>query len=240
MKFIAMRLGAIFCVAAIAGNSGGQTVNRPRQVDAIPAGEVTIVAGERLFNALLDGVFAFAEPPSYPLARQSNDQNNGRGARDSGASCESVVALMRESGGVRSAVRLAPEGILAPVAFRGSYDTGSLLGCFKFEGSALTEIDLSFDVARQALLGRLRVRQVNVQGLSTLLGGGLTSLVQRAVDEQLNPIEILKTEQLSTLLPLAKGRTDNALRLRATEVQPELKNGELRLRIFYEITRAGL
>lgn len=247
MKVVTARLGAFFLAATILGsNSSGQTVNRPRQVESIPAGEVTVIVGEQLFNAFFDGIFAFAEPPSYPLSRKLIGRQNARSASASrftvasNALCESRLTLARESGGVRSEVRFTTSGITAPIAFRGAYDSGSLLGCFNFEGWAETEINLSFDSARQALLGRLRVRQVNVQGLSTLLGGGLTSLVQRAIDERLNPIEVIKAEQLSALIPLAKGRTDNALRLRAKEVRPEFQNGELRLRIFYEITRAQM
>lgn len=244
-KAIVPRLCAVFCASTvIVSNSSGQTVNRPRQVDAIPAGEVTIVVGEQLFNAFFDGIFAFTEPPSYPLSRKLIGRHNERAAAParsslaSLAACESRISLARESGGMRSTVRLTSGVVLAPLAFRGAYDSGSLLGCFNFEGWAETEVNLSFDSAKQALLGRLRVRQVNIQGLSTLLGGGLTSLVQRAIDERFNPIELIKAEQLSALVPLAKGQTNSALRLRAKEVRPEIQNGELRLRILYEVMRA--
>ncbi|MEJ7617625.1 MAG: hypothetical protein WKF30_11830 [Pyrinomonadaceae bacterium] len=225
-----------FCGATFGsgGVARGQTGDRPRQVEAIPAGEVTVIVGEQLFNALFDGIFTFAEPPSYALARNTVE---GRAGRPS-AVCESRISLARESGGVRSGVRLTAERILAPVAFRGTYDGGNLLGCLKFEGWAETSINLSFDASQQTLLGNVSVRAVNVRGVSTLLGGGLTTFVQRAIDERINPIEVIKTQQLSALLPLAKGQSKNALRLRAKEVRPELLRGELRLRIFYEVARA--
>jgi hypothetical protein len=66
------------------------------------------------------------------------------------------------------------------------------------------------------------------------VGGGLTGLVQDAIDDRVNPVEILRAEQLGAALPTSRG----ALRLRAKEVRHEVAGRELRLRVVYEIVQA--
>jgi hypothetical protein len=56
--------------------------------------------------------------------------------------------------------------------------------------------------------------------------------VQDAIDERVNPVVILRAEQLGARLPVT--RTDE-LRLRAADVRHEVAGRELRLRIVYEI-----
>ena len=61
--------------------------------------------------------------------------------------------------------------------------------------------------------------------------------MQDALDERVNPIEILRAEQVSAQLPLRKLQTGGSLRLRASGVRHEVSPGELRLRISYEFVR---
>lgn len=189
-----------------------------------PAGEVVVVLSEQLLSSIVEAIAAQPVPPTYRLSRGSS----------SGGGCADVVALLPESSGTRTAVRFAEGRITAPVAFRGAYDA-PLVGCFNFEGWADTAIDLEFDSARQTLNARLRVREVNLKNVPSFAGNGLAGLVQDAIDERVNPIEILRAEQLGARLPAARG----SLRLRAKEVRHELAGKELRLRIVYEIVSSG-
>ena len=191
---------------------------------AIPAGEVLVVLNEQTFNAILEGMLTLAEPPTFPLKRGG----------EASARCASEVTLARESQGVRTAVRFNPEGrIWLPIAFRGTYEA-ALLGCLKFEGWADAGLDLEFDRGRQALLGRVRVRDVRLKDIPSLLTNGVTLLVQDAIDRRFNPLEILRAEQLGARLPVRAGAP---LRLRAREVRHEVAPKELRLRIVYEVVR---
>ncbi|MEJ7721536.1 MAG: His/Gly/Thr/Pro-type tRNA ligase C-terminal domain-containing protein [Ilumatobacteraceae bacterium] len=114
--------------------------------------------------------------------------------------------MARESGGVRTQVRFAGNRIVAPVAFQGSYNA-SLLGCIRFEGWADTTINLGFDAARQTLTARVDIRQVNLQGIPQLAAGSLTQLVQNSIDRRVNPIQILRAEQLAARFPLGDNNT---------------------------------
>jgi hypothetical protein len=206
-----------------------QDNTRPREAKAIPAGEVVVSLNEGLFNALLEAMFTLPNPPTFPLARSNSSAGSGK-------NCASEIALLREMDGTRTAVRFQAGQILAPVAFRGSYNA-PLIGCLKFEGWADTNLNLSFDQTKQALTARVEVKAVHLKKVPALLGDGITGLVQDALDARFNPVEILRAEQLSARLPMTKTGSGASLRLRAREVRHEVLRNELRLRIVYEFVR---
>ena len=220
---------AILCALAMQPVCEGrarssQSNTRPRETKAIPAGEVVVVLNEQIFNALVEAMFTLPNPPTFPLARGNS------------SSCASEIALRREMSGTRTAVRFEAGRISAPVAFSGSY-SAPLLGCLNFEGWADTQLNLNFDQAKQALTARVEVRAVHLKKIPALLGEGITGLVQDALDARVNPIEILRAEQLSARLPMTKISGGASLRLRAREVRHEVLPNELRLRIVYEFVR---
>jgi hypothetical protein len=195
-----------------------------REERVTPAGEVAVVLSEEFLNSLLIAVASMPEPPSFPL---SKDAGKGK--------CENRVQLLPEAVGVRTGVRFADGRITAPVAFRGSYDA-ALVGCLRFEGWADTAFQLEFDRARQVLGARVTVRDLKLKNVPTsLIGGGLTGLVQDAIDDRVNPVEILRAEQLGARVPVTRGGQE--LRLRARDVRHEVVGRELRLHIVYEIVQ---
>ena len=192
-----------------------------REERVSPAGEVAVVLSEEFLNSLLVAVAALPEPPSFPLSKEAGKGN-----------CENRVQLLPEAVGVRTGVRFADGSINAPVAFRGSYDA-PLVGCLRFEGWADTAFQLEFDRARQVLGARVTVRDLKLKNIPTsLLGGGLTGLVQDAIDDRVNPVELLRAEQLGARVPVTRGGQE--LRLRARDVRHEVVGKELRLHVVYE------
>lgn len=216
-----MKAFVILLSVLLTFSSPSLSVARAERVS--PAGEVVVVLSEEFLNSLLVAVASRPEPPSFPLSK------GGEGKK-----CESRVQLLREAQGTRTGVRFVEGRITAPVAFRGSYDA-PLVGCLKFEGWADTSFQLEFNRERQVLGARVTVRDLKLKNVPTsLLGGGLTGLVQDAIDERVNPIEILRAEQLGARIPVT--RTDE-LRLRAADVRHEIVGRELRLHIVYEIVQ---
>lgn len=184
----------------------------------IPSGEALVVLDENLLNALLAGLLQ-TDALSYPLGSGGNSRE-----------CRSEVELLSEAEGVRTSVYFAGNRINLPLAFRGSYNAG-LLGCSRFTGTAEASLNLFFDEGRQALLARIEVREINLRNLPALAGGSIRSLVQDAVNRRVNPITVLRLDQLTTRLTL---KENAALTLRARRIQPEINGRELRLRIRYE------
>lgn len=227
-KVLAGRAALVLCLCVAGGGrargaeGGGAARGGER---ATPAGEVLVVLNEGFLNALLDAVTSQERPPTFPLGRGKGDSSAG--------GCASEVALLRESRGTRTAVRFRDGRVNVPVAFRGSYEA-PLVGCLRFEGWADAVLTLAFDGAAQALTARIEVRAVNLRNVPSAFEGGITGLVQDAIDDRLNPVKILRAEQLAVRLPPSLGPD---LRLRAREVRHEIAGPELRLRIVYEIVR---
>ncbi len=211
------------CAGAISRTVVASAGGEASKERVTPAGEVVVVLNEQLLSSILEAIAAQPAPPTYKLSR---------GGEQGGKTCADEVSLLPESKGTRTSVRFVDGRITAPVAFRGAYEP-PLFGCINFEGWADTAFDLEFDAAKQTLNARLRIRELNLKNVPSVMGGGLTGLVQDAIDSRVNPVEILRAEQLGANLPAARG----ALRLRAKEVRHEVAGKELRLRIIYEIVR---
>ena len=207
-----------------------QTPSQPQRAD------ISITLNEQFFDALLETIFKNFKPVDFSIARnKSADVKIENAAYRKDRKCNEVIRLEREVGGVRTAVRFRDGRVLAPLAFSGSYDV-PLFGCADFTGWAETNVELNFDPARQALLARVKVVNINLNGVSGLGSGVLARLMQSSIDKKINPTEILNVEKLSFLFPLES--MGGNLRLRATEMRPEISPGELKVKIFYELSKA--
>lgn len=227
-----------------------QEASRPRQAVSAPAAEATVILNEQFLNSLLEVMFTRLRAPSYPLSlgaldrkgtpspentKPENPPASNALAASAQGNCASVVVLEREMDGVKTAVRFENGRIVAPLAFTGSYNTG-LLGCMRFRGWADTHINLEFDRTRQVLSARVEVVDIHVSGIPLMGNSVILNMVQSSIDQRINPVEILKTEQLTARVPISAA--GGALRLRARELRPEIVPGFLRLHIIYEFAPA--
>ena len=193
-------------VATAFGQS--QEASRARQTSPAPAAEATVILNEQFLNALLEVMFTRLRAPSYPISIGTLEQKDAPSPETSQKSprasnslvaanqggCASVVVLEREVDGVKTAVQFENGKIVAPLAFTGSYNTG-LLGCMRFRGWADTNIRLEFDRSRQVLNARVDVVDIHVSGIPLLANSVVLNLVQTAIDQRINPVEILKTDR---------------------------------------------
>ena len=215
-------------IAAAAYPCLAQEQNRSARQVSPPAAELTATISEQFPNSFLAAIFANLKAPSMPLVITAADKD--RSAAES-YGCPNVITLQQEEAGVRTAVKFEPGRITAPLAFAGSYNS-TLLGCLEFRGWANTDWTLEFDRSRQSLLARVHVVEVHLTNIPRLANDSLARVVQTAIDSRVNPIEVMKLDQLSgrVQVPPAKG----ALRLQATAVRPEVTAGNLQLHISYE------
>jgi hypothetical protein len=245
------RLKWLVCFVLVLGSFGfeltvptiAQTerAKRPRTVSETPVAEATIILNEQFLNSFLDAMFTRLREPEFPLsiAEKSvdTDRDSIKAAHTppaSGQRCSSVIVLERERNGVKTEVHFEDGQITAPLAFSGSYDTG-LLGCINFDGWANSVVTLEFDTERQAIMARVRVRDVQLNGVPRLASGVLISLVQNTIDKRFNPYELFRAEQLSPVVPIKAA--GGSLRLRAREMRPEIQVGALRIHIVYEFEK---
>jgi hypothetical protein len=202
---------------------GQANQQRPSRV-----GEATVTVKEQFFNSFLDAIFDNLKAPSTPLVITESDKTR---TDESAKSCPSAVTLQREHSGVKTAVKFEQGKIVAPLAFSGAYDS-TLLGCLQFRGLAYTEWNLEFDRSTQVLQARIKITDMNLENVPSLGRGSIVMLVQSAIDARINPLKILRPEQLSSVVPIAP--SGGSLRLRAREVKPEIAPGLVHLHLTYE------
>ena len=205
--------------------------------------EITISFSEQFFDALLDAVFQYAEPPEFSLAsngKRTSPTSAGiysfaESALGSGEPCNESVKLLRENAGTRTSVRFREGKIIAPLAFTGKYSP-PLIGCVAFTGTAESVINLEFDQASQRLMARARVRDVSLNGTGGVGGSLVARMVQGTIDKKINPIEIIRTDKVTFVLPL---QNSGQVRMKATGFTHDLANGQLNVRVQYEFQKAN-
>lgn len=223
-KHFPAKISIIIVFLLLALPAHGQTSQGP----AAPSGEVTLTIKEQFANSFLDGVFNNLKPPSMPLVITESDRNR---TDESAKTCPSVLTLLRENSGVRTSVKFEQGRMTAPLAFSGSYNS-TLMGCLQFRGLAYTEWNLEFDRNAQVLQARIRITDIRLENLPALAQGTILKLVQAAIDSRINPLKLLRSEQLSSAVPIEPA--GGSLRFRAKEVRPEIVPGLLNLHITYE------
>jgi hypothetical protein len=213
-----------------------------------PQAEVTITLNEQFFDTLLDAVFKNTGGLEFGISQnvrlkgnenQSSLINSFAADRNSKTEnrtnvCSEVIRLQRERDGVKTSVRFRDGRISAPIAFTGSYNP-PLIGCVDFAGVAETNIELEFDRAKQALVGRAKVLNVNLSGTGGVGGGLLARLVQNSIDKKINPIQILQMEKVSFVVPIQNA---GSLKMKAVGMKHEVVQGAMNVRIAYEFQKA--
>lgn len=187
--------------------------------------EAALSVNEQFLNSFLTGMFDNLQEPAMPLTI---------GGATSSAQCASEIRLKREANGVRTAVHFEQGKITGPLAFAGAYSS-SLLGCISFTGWADSELQMEFNGHRRAVLAHFRLRDIHLNNTPEMLNGPLLKMVQSAIDNRYNPIELFTLEQLSTRADIKPA--GGALRLEATDVRPEVTPTELTLHITYRFVK---
>ena len=198
---------------------------RERRAATGPVGEATVTINEQFLNAFLTAMFDNLNEPAMPLTV---------GGAQSSPNCASEIRLKRENASTRTAVNLENGKIVGTLAFAGAYNQ-SLMGCIEFTGSALTDVNLSYDANRRAVLARFQVREIHLNNAPPMLDGPLLSMVQAAIDRRYNPVEVFTLDKLSTRVEIQPA--GGALQLRAKEVRPEVTPAGITLHITYEFVK---
>jgi hypothetical protein len=208
---------------------------QPPDPNGLQAGTASVVINQQFFDTVLTTIFRDMNAPAFPLRIARENEQTGisqptSAAFQAGAACDGQIILKPEGSGVRTEVRLENGRINAPLAFNGS---ASLLGqCLQFSGWAQANLGLRFDEAQQTVFGQLNVETVNLDGINPIFGGLVTPVVQRVLNERVNPIVILRGEQVALSLPIAA--TNGTLNARVRDVRSEIKENALNLYITYE------
>lgn len=204
--------------------------------NGMPPATAEIVLKEDFFNAVLGTIFRDMSAPSFPLGltqnRAADDSIKPSYAMLQNNPCESRITLLPEGSGVRSGLNFENGRLIAPLAFSGSYS--SMFGCLNFSGWTQANLELRFDAEQQAVLGQLNIETVNLDGGAGMLGGIVTPLVQRTLNDRVNPVQVLQGRQIALNIPIAA--TNSNMRANVKDVRAEIKNDSLYLYVVYEFS----
>jgi len=198
--------------------------------------EITVTLNETFFDVLLDSIFQNLDPLEFPIGNVNPKPASYPGNVASFAprtECKETVKILRETNGVKTAVRFRNGKINAPLAFTGGY-SAPFVGCVELGGWADTTIDLEFDAANQRLVGRARVQSVKVNGTGGLGSGVFARIIQGSIDKKVNPIEIIRLDKLSLIVPVHNA---GSLRMKAVGVRTEVVGAAINIHVTYEFSK---
>lgn len=226
----------LFGGASRAAQPPGDPIQTP-DPSGLPAGTASVVLNQQFFDTILQTIFRDMNAPAFPLnltgANLSDDAPRPQYAGfalQSGGGCDGKITLQSQGGNVTTGIRLENGKITAPLAFSGST---SILGqCVNFAGWAQANFALRYDAAQQTVFGQINVETVNLDGISPLVSGFVTPLVQNTINQRVNPIVILRGQQLALNLPIAA--TDGTLKANVKDVRADIKENALNLYVTYD------
>ncbi len=197
-----------------------------------PPRTVVVAMNDTFLDEVLGTVFRDLGPPTFQLSSNTPGNTFERAAFQGG--CNNSVTLAAQAGDVKTQVDFKDGRITAPLVFSGNYNV--LGNCMQFKGWADTSIQLSFDQNAQTLYGRVNVEGVNLEGVAPVANSFVTVFVRNAIDQRVNPLELLRPSQLQLMIPV-RG-SNGAVKALVKGVTSEVQDGVLRLHITYDFSGA--
>jgi hypothetical protein len=209
----------------------GELIQKPAAENASP-GTAQIVLKEEFFNTVLQTIFVEMESPSFPLNLSTNQPSSEDASTKFGlqSECEGKIKVIQKGSDVQTSVRFENEKINVPLAFQGK---AKLFGnCIEFNGWSQANLELRYDQEKQFVYGIVNIETVNLDGISPILTNVVTPLIQNALNQNVNPIQIIDGKQISVNLPISA--TKGTLQANIKDVRAEVKDKALNLYVIYD------
>jgi hypothetical protein len=203
----------------------------PPDPNGSPAGTASVVLNQQFFDTVLATIFRDMNAPAFPLNLTTpRPQYASFALQENSGGCDGRIVLQPEGSGVKTGVRLENGKITAPLAFTGS--TSVFGQCINFAGWAQATLQLRYDEAQQTVFGQINVETVNLDGVAPFVSGFVTPIVQTTLNNRVNPIVILRGQQIALNMPIAA--TSGNLTAKVKEVRSEVKENALSLYVTYD------
>jgi hypothetical protein len=192
-----------------------------------PGGTAVIQLNQEFFTPVFQTLLREGSAPSFPLSLtgQTTDQPVNE------IQCGKITLKPEGSGAVTS-VRMENGQILVPIAFTGNFN--ALGSCYDFNGWAQANLELRFDETQQIVVGQINVQTVNLDGVPPVASGLITPIVQSTLNNRVNPVQILRGDQIALKVPIKS--TGTTLQARVKDVRAEVKDSSLFLYIIYNFS----
>lgn len=219
---------AFYFLGAPPAKSAPGAAVRPPDQGATPPATVVVSLEQSFIDAVLATTFSGLGTPTFHLGSNGQSIEQFTPALFQGG-CDNSITLLAEGSGVKTGVQFHNGTVTAPMAFTGSYKLGQ---CIQFKGWAQSNIKLSFDQEKQTVYGYVDVQGVNLEGMNPIANNFVTTFVQGAINQRVNPLVLISEQQLSLMIPV-KG-SNGAVKARAKDVRADITEGSLKLHLTYE------
>lgn len=198
------------------------------------AGTVIVSLTDSFIDGFLSTVFRDLGAPTFRLAAQLEPQGGPNSLQQINfqQGCDNTITLTPEGSNAKTGVKFINGQISAPLAFSGTYWV--LGNCMQFKGWADTTIQLRFDQANQTVYGHVNVEGVNLEGVNPVANNFVTVFVRTAIDERVNPLELIRADKLQLLIPVRA--SNGAVKAHVKDVRAEMLEGSLKLHVSYEFS----
>lgn len=237
MLFLGLILGAGVAIYLLgipsAKSRPGVAVTAPDPAGD-PAGTVVVSLTDGFVDGLLGTIFKDLGAPSFHLTQAQPESGATINQAAFQGGCTNTITLAPTGNNVKTEVQFTNGKVQAPLVFSGSYN---LLGnCMQFKGWAQTSIGLRFDQASQTVFGQVDVEGVNLEGVNPVANNFVTVFVRNAIDQRVNPLELIRAQQLQLMIPVKA--SNGAVQAHVKDVRAEMLDGTLKMHISYEFTGA--
>ncbi|HZI60727.1 MAG TPA: hypothetical protein VFD62_08445 [Pyrinomonadaceae bacterium] len=223
---------AMFFMGAPAAKLAPGTAVRPPDQGGNPPATVVLGFEESFVDAVLATTFSGLGTPTFNLSRVNREMPEQITPALFQGGCSNSITMLAEGSGVKTGVQFRNGTVSAPMAFTGSY---SLAGqCIQFKGWAQSSIRLQFDQEKQIVYGYVDVQGVNLEGVNPIANTFVTSFVQGAINQRVNPLVLVSEQQLSLAIPVKA--SNGVVKARAKDVRAEISEGALKLHVTYEFS----
>jgi hypothetical protein len=191
-------------------------------------GTAVIQLKQEFFTPVLQALLRDENAPSFPLSLGGADQPVDQ------ITCGKIT-LRREGSGAATTVKMENGQILVPIAFTGNFNVFG--NCYEFSGWSQANLELRFDDAQKIVFGQINVQTVNLDGVPPVASGLITPLVQSTLNNRVNPVQILRGDQIALNIPVKATNTN--LQGRVQDVRAEIKENTLFLYVTYNFSANG-
>ena len=223
---------AVFLLGTPRAKSTPGTQVQAPEASGDPAGTVIVTLTNGFVQKFLATIFQDLGAPSFQLAGIEPSARTGIERIAFQQGCTNTITLATEGSNIKTEVQFVNGQITAPLAFSGSYN---LMGnCMQFKGWAQTSIQLRFDEGSQTVFGQVNVEGVNLEGVNPIANNFVTVFVRNAIDQRVNPLELIRAAQLQLMIPVRA--SNGAVKARVKDVRAEMLDGSLKMHILYEFS----
>lgn len=227
---VGLIIGAGGILYFIAPHSAAAPVGVPIQppdANNPATGTAAIELKQDFFAPVIQAILSNGSTPAFPLSL------TGQTSQPVDEITCGKISLKQQGSGTTTGVKLENGQILVPLAFTGNVNV-PIAGCTEFNGWAQANLDLRYDESQKAVFGQINVQTVNLDGISPIVSGLITPIVQSTLNNRVNPVQILRGDQIALKVPIKS--TGSVLKAQVRDIRAEVKNNTLFLYVNYDFS----